>query len=289
MIPAGESSAQPVGAGAPPRMFFVLAQGRSGTAFLSHLLSTPPRTLVRHEAPGDTHLLGLSRYGGSTRALAGLLEERFERLVPRDGSIDLYGEVNSYLRYCADWLRHRFDPVLLHVSRDGRDFVRSAYQRDAQTLRHRQLPIVPSDDDPFAEAWPRMPRFDRLCWIWQHTNEMIARSVADHVRLEDLVSSYPVFRASVLDPLDLAISETEWARAVRRPRNTSVRFRHRRLLARLLRRDESPGEQLPHWTEWSDERSDRFWNICGPTMERLGHGSRDQRAPDSTAPSSTEA
>ena len=151
-------------------MLFVLAQGRSGTAFLSDLLARAPRTLIRHELPGDFQILSLSRYSRSERAVDALLRERFAAVLPRDPGIEVYGEVNSLLRYNADWLRRRFDPVLLHVTRDGREFVRSAYERDVLTAHQRQLPIVPTDDDPFAEAWPEMSRFERICWIWQHTN-----------------------------------------------------------------------------------------------------------------------
>lgn len=257
-------------------MLFVLAQGRSGTAFLSELLARAPRTLIRHELPGDPLILSLSRYGRSERAVDALLSERFAAVLPRDPGIELYGEVNSFLRYNGAWLRRRFDPVLLHVTRDGRDFVRSAYERDVLTANQRQLPLVPTDDDPFAGAWPGMSRFERICWIWQHTNEMLGATVERHARLEDLVASHAAFRAALLEPTGLAISEETWRAAAGRPRNTSSGFRARRFTSRLLGRA-GPGERLPHWTEWPDERSDAFWRICGPTMERFGYAR--ERAP----------
>jgi hypothetical protein len=258
-------------------MLFVLAQGRSGTAFLADLLARAPRTRIRHEAPGDALILSLSRYGRSERAVDALLRQRFETLLPHDPGIELYGEVNSFLRYNADWLRRRFDPVLLHVTRDGRDFVRSAWERDVLTPRQRQLPIVPTDDDPFAEAWPRMSRFERICWIWRHTNEMLGASVERHARLEDLLASYAAFRAALLEPLGIDVPEPAWRAAVQRPKNTSSGFRARRMMARLLGRA-GPGERLPHWTRWSDELSEGFWRICGETMERFGYARA--RSPD---------
>jgi hypothetical protein len=166
--------------------------------------------------------------------------------------------------------------VLLHVTRDGRDFVRSAYERDVLTPRQRQLPIVPTDDDPFAEAWPRLSRFERICWIWRHTNEMLGASVERHARLEDLLASHAAFRAALLEPTGLDVSEATWRAAVERPKNTSSGFRARRLAARLLGRP-GPGERLPHWTRWPAELSEGFWRICGPTMERFGYAR--ERAP----------
>jgi hypothetical protein len=251
-------------------MVFVLAQGRSGTAFLADLLARAPRTLVRHEWPGDSMILSLSRYGRSERAVDALLRQRFEALLPREPGVEVYGEVNSFLRYNAAWLRRRFDPLLLHVTRDGRDFVRSAYERDVLTPRQRQLPIVPSDDDPFAEAWPAMSRFERICWIWRHTNEMLGASVERHARLEDLLASHAALRAALLEPLGLEIPQETWRAEVSRPKNTSSGFRARRIAARLLGRA-GPGERLPHWTQWSDALSEGFWRICGPTMERFGY------------------
>jgi hypothetical protein len=138
------------------------------------------------------------------------------------------------------------------------------------TPRQRQLPIVPTDDDPFAEAWPEMSRFERICWIWQHTNEMLGASVQRHARLEDLIADHGAFRAALLEPMELAISEGSWRSAVNRPRNTSSDFRVRRMAARMLGRP-GPGERLPHWTDWPDHLSAGFWRICGPTMHRFGY------------------
>src|SRR5690606_23224140 len=163
-----------------------------------------------------------------------LLEERFAALLARAGPAPVYGEVNSYLRYNAPWLRRRFDATVIHVVRDGRDFVRSAWVRDVQRPEHAQLPIVPDDDDPFAARWSGMSRFQRLCWIWQHSNEVLGASVTRFVRLEDLLSSYDVFRSAVLEPIGLEVTRERWSAAVRKPRNTSSDFVWRRKLRGLL-------------------------------------------------------
>ena len=267
----------------------MLSQGRSGTAFLADLLARAPGTLIRHEWPGDPAILGLSRSGRFERVVEEMLEKRFEAVLPEAGTVDLYGEVNSLLRYNAGWLTRRFDPVLLHVTRDGRDFARSAYERDVHTAQHRQLPIVPEDGDPYTDEWPRMSRFERICWIWRHTNEMLGASVSRHARFEDLVASYPAFRAALLEPTGLELDEASWRRAVVRPRNTSAKYRGRRLAARLLGRGGQPGERLPHWSSWSDELTTSFWRICGPTMERFGYSPEPaQRDSGSAVPRSTE-
>lgn len=254
----------------PRRMLFVLSLGRSGTQFLARLLGGVEGASFRHEHPGDALILSISRYGRSKKVVDALLQDRFDALMPRDPRIAVYGEVNSYLRYNAEWLRQRFDAVLIHVTRDGREFVRSAYERDLFTPQQRQLPIVPTDEDPFAAEWPSMDRFERICWVWKHTNEMLGETVQRHVRLEDLLSDYACFRTALLEPSGLDVTETEWLDAVRRPQNTSSLFRMRRRITALLGRAR-PGERLPAWREWPEDLAERFWRICGSTMDRFGY------------------
>jgi len=259
---------------ARPRCVFVLAQGRSGTAFLADLLDRDPRARVRHEPwPGDPALLGLSRSGRFDKVVSSILEERFASLLPTCDT-PIYGEVNSYLRYVAPWLRDRLGATLVHVVRDGRDFVRSAWIRDVQRLEHAQLPMVPTDDDPAAERWPEMDRFQRICWIWAHTNERLARDVERWARLEDLLRDFGALREAVLEPSGITVSEHDWRECVARPRNTSASFSWRRGLRRLIRGtrpDAPPPEPLGPWRSWDRERTRAFWEICGPTMERFGY------------------
>lgn len=252
--------------------FFILALGRSGTNFLARLLDHDTRGTVRHETYAlDSRLMVLRRAGGYAKVLDHLLEERFKDRIPAEG--EFYGEVNSYLRYEADWLRARFDPVLLHLVRDGRDFVRSAYIRGVYTPFEIDGPIVPRDDDPYAGRWAEMDRFQRLCWYWMHTNEQLACGVERFVRLEDLLGDYQVLRREVLDPTGLRIDEDVWRREVDRPKNTSRIYRLRLAAARLRRgRQGLPNfEPIPHWSRWDDEMTRRFEEICGPTMRRFGY------------------
>jgi len=201
-----------------------------------------------------------------------LLEERFASLIPEDPALQVYGEVNSYLRYNVAWLRRRFDPVLIHLVRDGRDFVRSAWVREVGLPSQPQLPIVPADGEPHADRWGRMSRFERICWIWAHTNGMLADAVERRVRLEDVLSSYAAFREGVLEPAALDVGEARWREAVARPRNTSEQYRARRWLREKIgRKTLPPAQPLPPWREWSREYRDAFWEICGPVMERLGY------------------
>jgi len=256
------------------RMFFIMALGRSGTNFLASLLDRDRRGRVHHEPyPLDPRLIVLRYAGGFDAVLNELLEERFRSLLPGEGAAEFYGEINSYLRYEVDWLRSRFDPALIHLVRDGRDFVRSAYIRGVYTPLEPDGPIVPKDSDPYAGKWPRMSRFQRLCWYWMHTNEFLASKIGSAVRFEDLLQDYALFKERILDPTGIRVSEDLWRREVERPRNTSKGFRLRSRLVGLLRGRKSVPDlrPLPPWPDWNDEMTGQFQSICGQTMHRFGY------------------
>lgn len=259
------------------RVFFVLALGRSGTQFLSALLSSDPSGVVHHEPYGSDHRLIALRHAASfDRVLDGLLEQRFAELLPRDGGARFYGEVNSYLRYEVDWLRRRFDPALVHLVRDGRDFVRSAYIRDLYTPWQEDGPILPRDDDPYAVAWAGMTRFQRICWCWKHTNEFLGDRIPDFARFEGLLADYDYFARRILRPTGVEVSRETWSREVGRPRNTSRQFRLKRLARRWLvgRPQDRRVRGIPHWKQWDETMTRQFDEICGETMRRFGYGER---------------
>ena len=257
------------------RVFFILALGRSGTKFLASLLARDKRGRVNHEphAP-DPGLMLLRHAGGCERSLNHLLEARFRRLLPPRGEAEFYGEVNSYLRYEVDWLRQRFDPVLIHLVRDGRDFVRSAALREVYTPNETDGPVVPKDDDPYAERWADLSRFQRLCWYWSHTNEQLAAKIDGCVRFEMILRDYGYLKERVLDPIGVRIPAAVWRREVGRPRNTSRSYRFRAAAYGLLRGRSrlTRVDPIPHWSRWDERRTSEFWDICGPTMRRLGYG-----------------
>ena len=252
--------------------FFVLALGRSGTKFLASLLTQVEGATVHHEPwPYDHHLMRLRHAGGFDKVVDGLLRQRFDAMLAGERPA-IYGEVNSYLRYEADWLQRQLDAQVIHLVRDGRAFVRSAYIREVFTDFEEDGPILPRDNDPFASAWAERSRFERLCWYWDHTNRMLADRVARRVKMEDLLQDYEVLRQQVLEPVGLQLDRTVWEQEVGRPKNTSSQFRWKQVAKRALgRRVPPPIDPLPHWTEWTVEQQTQFVRICGETMQRLGY------------------
>ena len=167
------------------KLFFIISLGRSGSKFLADLLDCAPCSLVYHEPYTDDKMFfGLRYYYSADIVMNNYLEERFKKLLPANDYITHYGEVNSYLRYEIDWLKKRFNPTLIHMIRDGRDFVRSALKRDTYTAFDKQVQIVPRDGDTYSVKWYAMDRFQKLSWYWMHSNEYISSKVDRFVRFE---------------------------------------------------------------------------------------------------------
>lgn len=257
------------------RFFFITGLGRSGSAFLAHLLNLDPKALVQHEPFREDYLhLPLGYYGGAQQSVAGYVRER-RQLVERklDAGVAIYGEVNSLLRYFTDELREAFDdPVQLFVVRNGRSYVKSAFVRTVYTEESLHAHILPKDDDPWVSCWRDFDRFARLCWYWNHTNGYLASKLARFVRFEDLLRDYEVLRTAVLEPTGVTISRDVYQQEAARPRNTSTDFMRSRFgrgWRSFWRPVAVPAEHL--LGEWTASREKTFQAICGDTMRRLGY------------------
>jgi hypothetical protein len=253
--------------------FFILALGRSGTQFLASLLAKSPGALVYHEPAAEDPIYFGLRYAGDFKQVTDdYLEKRFRGLLPEDGQYEVYGEVNSYLRYEVDWLQRRFSPVLIHLVRDGRDFVRSAYTREVYTIKDKN-PLVPRDSDPYAQKWSNMNRFQKLCWYWTHTNEFLFSKLKQTVRLEKLVTDYGYFKERILEPTGLQVSFAAWSREVKKPKNTSQRRVLKKKIKRIVFFWEKPQplQSIPPWSKWDTEKKEQFHEICAETMTKLGY------------------
>jgi hypothetical protein len=260
------------------RYFFITGLGRSGSAFLANLLAQDPAARVEHEPfPDDNLHLPLAYYGGAGASVRDYVRRRRAEIESRTaGTVGLYGEVNSLLRYFTDDLRQVFDdPPLLFLVRDGRRYVESAYVRNVYTPEAGHAHIVPKDGDPWASDWSGFGRFEKLCWYWQHTNEHLAAQLGTFVRFEDLLRGYDVLRDRVLAPTGVRIEEAVYRAEVGRPRNTKEDFARRRFGSRLRlgRRPTIPPDR--HLGPWTPAMDASFEAICGATMRRFGyHGEK---------------
>jgi hypothetical protein len=256
--------------------FFILSQGRTGTKFLSKLLNSVSETVVHHEPDElDRNILFYSYTGQFDEALNGLLTLRFNQLLEKVPNDFTYGECNSYLRYNGKWLSENLHAKLIYTCRDARSYIKSAYPRALYTNLDKQLTIIPKTGTKYAERWPNMTRFEKICWYWAETNRSLLNDSSGNVlQIERLLSKYDYFDSNINKPIGFNISKTDWRRAVMKPENSSSSFI---LLKRKIRMTikggfgRNLGKSLPEYDMWSTSMKHTFNEICGPLMTELGY------------------
>jgi len=238
------------------KLFFIVGMGRSGTDFLSHLLNKVPFCVVYHETRSDRKAL-IDAYWSPDKSIKYLSGSRKRLLAARilENEVQIYGEVNSYLRYHVDTLQDIWDPVILHLVRDGKMVVRSIMNRKSFTSDDKKHTgnLYPLPNDPYIEGWDKMDRFARVCWYWASTNRYLLDRHLPVVRLEDIITSYELFSNQILLPLGLNLPFEFWAQQVTKPTNVGQ------------------DNNFPAWEDWTAKQRKVFMDICGPVMADLGY------------------
>ncbi|MDJ0848134.1 MAG: hypothetical protein QNK04_07145 [Myxococcota bacterium] len=259
---------------------FIVSSGRTGTHFLAGLL---PHALgdvhACHEPYPDLLELGRAFQAGrvSLGKAARLIGEQRRDLLRRLPGGCAYVEANLHLSSLVPALRRaRPRAPIVRVVRDGRDYVRSAFSK---TTRGRgggtALFMTPEDHrdrlsatdlpgDAYAERWASLDRFERLAWHWSRLDALAADALAGDplattIRYEDLFDAGrgpETVRRLIgflgLEPR-LRVSDAELAELL------------------LEKADATESYDLPHWTEWPDELTEKFHAVAGAHLSRCGY------------------
>lgn len=101
-----------------------------------------------------------------------------------------------------------------------------------------------------------MNRFERICWSWQDTYELLMRHIppTHWLTLEQATLDFEYFDRQFTRNVGLTISREVWQQHVsRRSCNATKEY------------------AFPAWEEWTDAQKQGFIRICGPTMRNLGY------------------
>jgi len=253
----------PTDKGSVKRTFFISGSGRSGTQWLSALMRESPNVFIQHEwhkqrygalEPMHNQAVGLP-YRARVPPWEAIRIRATRRAMEKCGK-EVYGECGNKTRYALPRLEREFEPIfMMQLVRDGRDVVRSFYSRQTYTGHDLHLPLEPGPRNAYAGCWPHMDRFEKICWLWAFTVEMV--DFHTHglcVRFEDLLADYDEFHAQILSPAEMTISQEVWETYTKRRIDKShMSF------------------NLPHWRDWSASQTARYMDICGKMMQRFGY------------------
>jgi len=237
-------------------MFFVTGHGRSGTVFLSDLLAKSKNGHVFHESAFLDQDLFVEAFRGRTELSSDRLKliETRQRQQPNL----IYGEVNGYLRYWAPFLL-TLTPDVFHLVRNGKDVIRSMFNRNAISFtkrdKNRTRFIYPTGDDPYTEKWEEMPRFERLCWYWQHGVAKLLSENIPVIQFEQVLKSYEYLQDHLLTPTGLELNFDVWEYERRILKNETI-------IQKAI---------FPKYEGWSERQKQSFISICGESMEACGY------------------
>ncbi len=238
-------------------IFFIVSTGRTGTVWMSQLLSKAVDDHVYHEP------VPLETFAHRDAFLSSEIAEEYVRgfrikdiyLRARSVKGHVYGEVNGILRRHVSALKGELPQAkFVHVIRDGRDFVRSVVSRGTYSGKHEVYgDFVPPPVYMSISEWANISEFEKSCWIWRWENEHLRKLVGRTVRFEDILANYQSFKQGILDPLGLTLDESVWERSIGEPKNQTESY------------------QMEDWSGWSRENKQAFINICGEEMALHGY------------------
>jgi hypothetical protein len=239
-------------------VFFGFGLYRSGTTFLANFLSEViPDAVIEQEAHVDDYWYYFRALQSEEEARKYIVEFRLAEIRQRmqHRPATLYGEINPFLRrHCralqAELPRAKF----FHVTRDGRNVVRSILSREilgpADPLGHL---YHPPPGDFYASRWKKMSRFERVCWLWQCDNRYLRESIGKTLPFERLITDWDFFQRDFADFLGICVPREAWQAYSGRVGNPTQVFRK------------------GQWSTWSSSEKETFIHICGEEMEACGY------------------
>lgn len=258
------------------RPCFIVSTGRCGSNMIARVLDLHQGITAVHEP--EPHLvteayLRWSGEVGSKYVHDRLSRKRDERVLRTGNGERTYVESSHYLSHLIPELWERYDAQFVHLYRDGRDFTRSGLERRwyedpglvgrlKTCLRRRTgLQVGTRFRDHRLEPPPEMTtRFEKTAWLWVEINRVILNAL-DGVPDEDVMAiRLEAFdREAILELLDFTGHE---------PADELV---DKMLEEAESRPNQTEDRTVPPKEEWEERTVERFWEITGPMMERLGY------------------
>jgi hypothetical protein len=257
------------------KFIFIVSSGRTGTkAIAQHLSRCYPEVFAVHEPAPSWRLRMATTRAICGRAkkeeLIGLLVKLRRNLIERV-SQPIYVESNPYLSGFVEVLGEVFEnPLVVHVVRDPRTYVRSAVNFGAfRGLKKLASEVWPNwfpkpemcVDERIQSGlqWAKMDEIERLSWFWTVVNNHI--SVGKRVHGDRYLQ---IGFEKLFSPDGGGLSRlTSWMGL---PESDALRAE-----ANKERVNASRGNQLPAWEKWGLVDQSKLLEFCGRLMEVYGY------------------
>jgi hypothetical protein len=245
--------------------YFIVSTGRTGTKFFARFLNDFSSIYAVHEPKPAFLRLGINYARGKvTKSYAINKLERYRRAMfkkVKRMNIDTYVESNNRLFSLLLPLTEVFDDFkVIHIVRDGRDYVRSGMSRNWYTEQDNSSRLRASyfKDDKYCDQWGNMSRFEKICWRWQKKDGFIYKSIKEMdnvitVKFEDIFKDdnfKGVYKITDYIKIDKEEVEQMINKMMNRRVNSTKKY------------------AISKWTEWDEDMLEAFDSIAGKHMKK---------------------
>ncbi len=253
---------------APVKLVFIVSTGRTGTKFLARFFNRYNGVWALHEPKPDFLIEGIRYAAGkisTDKASAVICRNRraIRREALRRGA-NIYIESNNRLFSLLKPLRKSFSGVrIIHIVRDGRDYVRSGMSRRWYKKKDRtpRLKAIMFPADPYYKSWNEMSRFEKITWRWQKKDGFIyddIKAIPDSltVKFEDIFEDRNfsgLKKIAEYTGLDKEYTESLIAELIDNKVNSTGKY------------------AIKDWHHWNDTKKEKFYTVAGNHMKRYGY------------------
>jgi peptidoglycan/xylan/chitin deacetylase (PgdA/CDA1 family) len=271
--------------------FFITGSGRSGTTSLLRAIGLSSEVMIGLEPEPTLNVESRELFEGRLAtpysALAGAVVPRLADALDKGR---VYIEKHLSLIPFVPHLNELLDCKFIIPIRDGRDVVASMigwhnqmfpiiYQecQDRPVLSERAQSILdnqvgadtfdyslprPGKNDPWYEQWSSFSRFEMVAWYWSYVNEYLFNELEKLPKDRYLVVNYSNIDVDVIKQVYDFIGLSDF----------DIDEVAKLLDKKVNSLDDRVGERslFPKWKDWDAILLQRFWDIAGDTMVRLG-------------------
>ncbi len=248
---------------------FIISTGRTGTKFLGNFFGKFENVLSVHEPDPTFRNLSIKFAKGrcsfnSAKEVIEVNRRAMCRKVKRN-DCKVYIESNPRMFSLIKPLIEVFSkPKIVHIVRDGRDFVRSGMSRYygrfySDDDPYPRLKACDFPDDDYYEGWEELSDFEKISWYWKKRDQMIYKDIEGYsnsitVRFEDIF-----YKTKEYDGLKeickfLGLDENKSISIFKSMQENNI--------------NASKDYGIPHWTKWDKKRKEMFDRIAGDHMKK---------------------
>ena len=252
------------------QMVFVLSTGRTGTKFLAEYFNNSYDSVLALHEPKPSYLLRIASNayvaGRISQQILMSLFRRQRRRIHAGLTASIYVEVTWYLYGFIDVLDHlAHDPIILHIMRDPREFVRSAHNHGSHSgYKLIATNFVPYWYSPVQQvlSGKRVSSIGVSSANWVLINRKLLESGPRYpnyhlIKFEDLFDETHSGLRRICDVLGLPFAAAD----VVSPSEKVNAGQHRK---------------LERWQKWSPQQCRELHEICSPLMQEYGYGGEEE-------------